>query len=173
MKTPGSRALRKGRLSAPGARYLITKDVVESGSQILVEGGNPGFLIDWFSTAQRRVWFDLMAFVVMPDHYHLVLALGEILSLSEAIGKVNENPARLIRRAAGLPRSFWQDGFHDHLIRPTEDVRKYIEYVHMNPVEANLVLKPEDWPFSSANIEHADRIHKAGFESQGLLQQVD
>jgi putative transposase len=161
MRTPGSKALRKGRLSAPGARYLITKDVLENGSRILVTDGTPGFLIDWFFTAQRRAWFDLLAFVVMPDHYHLVLTLGESLSLSEAIGKVNENSARLARRSLGMESTFWQDGFHDHLIRPTEDVRRCIEDVHMNPVEKGLVKVPEEWPFSSSHPRYASRIQQA------------
>ena len=52
----------------------------------------------------------------------------------------------------------WQDGFHDHLIRKTEDIREYIDYVHMNPVEEGLVEKPEEWLWSSANPKYAGLV---------------
>jgi len=155
MKGPGSKALRKGRLSVPQARYLITKNITEETTVVLTKDENPFFIINWFLTARRKAWFDLFAFVVMPDHYHLVLILGHELSLSDVIGKINENSARLIKGTAKKKDDFWQDGFHDHLIRETEDVRKYIDYVHMNPVEAGYVEKPEDWAFSSAHPKYS------------------
>lgn len=160
MKGPGSKALRKGRISVPGARYLITKNAQESKGPILTQAENPSFLISWFFTAQRRRWINLHAFVVMPNHYHLVITLGKTVSLSEAIGKIDENTSRLIKRAMKSKEVFWQDGLHDHLIRETEDVRKHIEYVHMNPVEAGLVEKPEDWPFSSAHLQYSGKVNK-------------
>jgi putative transposase len=157
MKTPGSKALRLGRISVPEARYLITKNVQEGCGSVLIQGENPSLLIDWFFTAQGRGWFTLHAFVIMPHHYHLVIMLGKETTLSEAIGKVNENGSRLIKRAMKIRETFWQDGFHDHLIRPADSIRKYIDYVHMNPVEAKLVASPEEWPFSSAHPRYAGR----------------
>ncbi len=160
MKGPGSKALRKGRKSIHGARYLITKNAVEGTAISLILGENPEFLINWFLTVNRWGWMDLFAFVVMPDHYHLVITLGKEASLSEALGKIDENASRLIKRAMKSKEVFWQDGFHDHMIRETEDVRKYIEYVHMNPVEAGVVEKPEDWPFSSAHPKYVGVVQK-------------
>jgi REP element-mobilizing transposase RayT len=96
MKGPGSQSLRKGRKSTPWASYLITKNTQENSPVDLTQGENPQYIINWFLTAQRKAWFDLSAFVVMPNHYHLVILLGKELSLSEAIGEINENSARLI-----------------------------------------------------------------------------
>jgi REP element-mobilizing transposase RayT len=95
-----------------------------------------------------------------PDHYHLVITLGTELSLSKAIGKINENSSRLIKRNMAFHSTFWQHGFHDHLIRSTEDMRKYIEYVHMNPVEEGLVDRPDEWPWSSVHPDHAGKVSR-------------
>jgi REP element-mobilizing transposase RayT len=160
MNGPGSKALRKGRSSVPGGSYLITKNTIREGTDILTRDENPLFIINWFFTARKRNWLDLLAFVVMPDHYHLVMTLGEDLDLSETIGRINENSALLIKKAAKTDDDVWQDGFHDHLIRPTEYIGRYIEYTHDNPVEAGLVSKPEDWPFSSVNTKYQERVRK-------------
>jgi hypothetical protein len=44
--------------------------------------------------------------------------------------------------------SFWQPGFHDHLLRSDESYGEKWEYVFQNPVRANLVSRTEDWPYS-------------------------
>ena len=44
----------------------------------------------------------------------------------------------------------WQPGFHDWTIRDGADYAAKVRYIHMNPVEARLVEKPEDWVFGSA-----------------------
>jgi hypothetical protein len=46
MKGPGSSALRKGRLSVPGASYLITKNILKCPAVSLTDGENPEFLIN-------------------------------------------------------------------------------------------------------------------------------
>ncbi|MHC5037883.1 MAG: REP-associated tyrosine transposase [Planctomycetota bacterium] len=160
MEGPGSKALRKGRCSVPGAAYLITKNTRKEGTDILVRGENPIFIINWFFTAQEKNWLDLLAFVVMPNHYHLAMTLGKNLSLSKAIGRINENAALLIKKAEKNTEDILQDGFHDHLIRPTERHDRYIEYVHNNPVESGLVNNPEDWLFSSAHPMYRERVKK-------------
>jgi putative transposase len=156
--SPGSRALRRGRETVPGARYLITKNTHRAYSSLLNKGNVSEIIINWFFTAAARKWFELTAFVVMPDHYHLVFTLGEVDSLSRVIGKINENTAKLIKRSLDLREGFWQPGYHDHRLWPEEDVNRYIEYAHMNPVEEKLVKKPEDWPWSSAHPDYARRL---------------
>lgn len=46
-------------------------------------------------------------------------------------------------------RKVWQDGFDDRILRDAETVRRTLDYVHANPVEAGLVERPQDWPLSS------------------------
>ena len=41
----------------------------------------------------------------------------------------------------------WQAGFHDHKFRTRESESRKWEYICLNPVRANLVNRPEDWPY--------------------------
>ena len=45
---------------------------------------------------------------------------------------------------------FWQADYYDRYVRNEKHLANVIEYIHYNPVEAGLVEKMEDWPFSSA-----------------------
>ncbi|MHC5039050.1 MAG: REP-associated tyrosine transposase [Planctomycetota bacterium] len=159
MKFPGAKGLRKGRISAPGRYYYLTKNTFLLGTRLLVEPKeNACVLIERFFRALELHWWDLSAFVVMPDHFHLVIRLGKTKTLEQAM---NETCRLASRRITGKPqktRSIWQDGFHDHQIRLEEDLNDFILYTHMNPVKKGLVKKPEEWAFSSAHPLYRERL---------------
>jgi REP element-mobilizing transposase RayT len=97
-------------------------------------------------------------YVIMPDHVHLFACFdaGCEITLSAWIkGLKRQLDASLA--ALGIERiglkgqrliSFWQPGFHDHLLRTDESYSAKWDYVFQNPVRAGLVLRAEDWPFA-------------------------
>jgi REP element-mobilizing transposase RayT len=101
-----------------------------------------------FHVGQR---FDLHAWVVMPNHIHAVLRPLPNRTLSEILkgwkGFTAREGNRLLKRT-GIP--FWQVESYDHLIRNDEDLHHCCQYTTMNPVNARLCQRPEDWPWSSA-----------------------
>ena len=46
--------------------------------------------------------------------------------------------------------AIWQERYFDFILRRVRDFGNKLEYIHANPVEANLVARPEDWAWSSA-----------------------
>lgn len=54
-------------------------------------------------------------------------------------------------------RSFWQPGFHDHVLRNDESHGEKWSYVRENPVRAGLVLNADDWPYAG-EIVIIDRV---------------
>ncbi len=50
------------------------------------------------------------------------------------------------RRECGL---LWQPRFFDRALRTVREYHEKVEYIHLNPVKAGLVERPEDWPWSS------------------------
>ena len=92
-----------------------------------------------------------MAWVLMPDHFHGLLVLGDHTTLSEAIrlfkGRVASSVNRL-RRGSG---SLWQHGFHDHALRREEDLKGIARYIVLNPVRAGLVCRAADYPYWNAD----------------------
>ncbi len=112
-------------------------------------------------------------YVLMPDHAHLFVrvagemtlgawvkalkrtlgaALGQrgvasAVSAEDALGQRTLQPPTPAHRAGERLRSFWQPGFHDHLLRHDESYAQKWHYVWMNPVRAGLVSAPEEWPY--------------------------
>ena len=88
--------------------------------------------------------YKLHAFVVMPDHVHLLLT-PQAITLERAVGLIKGGFSH--RLASKFP--VWQRGFTDHRIRDAEDFEIRRAYIHRNPVTAGLCETPEAYPFSS------------------------
>ena len=89
--------------------------------------------------------YKLHAFVVMPDHIHLLLTPQDI-TLERSIQLIKGGFSR--RMASKLP--IWQRGFTDRRMRDRDDFLTYRSYIHDNPVRGRLCQQPEDYPYSSA-----------------------
>jgi REP element-mobilizing transposase RayT len=95
-------------------------------------------------------FYHLQAWVIMPNHIHLLLhpkvPLPTITRWLK--GRTARQANRILDRTG---RPFWQDESFDHWIR-TEEERKYlIEYIENNPVKAGLTQTPQQFPWSSAH----------------------
>jgi REP element-mobilizing transposase RayT len=92
--------------------------------------------------------YELHAFVVMPNHVHLLVTPK--VTAQEWLGPLKGFTAHEAIRMLGLHNTpFWQDESYDHLIRDGgfEQTKRYIEN---NPVKAGIVSTPEEFPWSSA-----------------------
>ncbi len=90
--------------------------------------------------------YDLLAAVVMPDHFHLILhplekSPGVFYSLSEIFHSIKSFTSNKI----GV--RVWQDENYDHIIRNEQDYYEKLVYLLENPVAAGLVERPEEYPF--------------------------
>jgi putative transposase len=94
--------------------------------------------------------YKLHEFVVMPNHFHLLLTPGETTSLEKVVQLIKGGSSHEIHLQTGNKMEIWQVGFHDWTIRDCEDYRAKVRYIQMNPVEARLVERPEEWMFGSA-----------------------
>jgi REP element-mobilizing transposase RayT len=100
-----------------------------------------------FHEGQR---FDLLAWVVMPNHVHAVLRPRAGYTLSQILKSWKGYSAREANRLLAREGEFWQTESYDHLIRDDADLQRCCHYTIMNPVNARLCERPEDWPWSSA-----------------------
>jgi putative transposase len=125
------------------------------------------FLAKAVNRARTAHSFDVWAYVMMPEHVHLVIwphletySIATILkAIKQSVSRQairwlrSENPSGLAQLATGQktnPYRFWQDGGgYDRNIQTQEVLRSMIEYVHANPVRRGLVDAQEDWLWSS------------------------
>ena len=86
-------------------------------------------------------------FVLMPDHFHLLIS--PLTSLEKAIQLVKGGFSFRAKKELGSNAEIWQRGFSDHRIRDWEDFEKHMYYIHLNPVKRRLCERPEEYKFSS------------------------
>jgi len=91
---------------------------------------------------QARVY----AYVLMPEHIHLLVNEPPRIVLAQFLKAVKQMTSRKLR---GPRKKFWQDRYYDSNVHGEKARSEVIRYIHRNPVARGLVTKPEDWPWSS------------------------
>ena len=90
-----------------------------------------------------------LCWVVMPDHVHLLLQIGES-DLSRLVRQFKGRTGLQLNREIGRKGRFWAPGFHDHALRREEDVKGIARYIVGNPLRAGLVERVGDYPYWDA-----------------------
>lgn len=90
----------------------------------------------------------LHEFVLMPDHFHLLITPTE--ALERALQFIKGGFSYRAKKELGYLLEIWQRGFSDHRIRDLADYLQHRDYIHQNPVKACLVSKAEEYTYSSA-----------------------
>jgi len=142
---PHQKALRQGRRSIAGQYYLLTliiKNRIPVFNDFYVARCFIGMLRDLDLTRDRQC----LAWVVMPDHVHLLLILGDNIALSHWVRLLKGRSARQLNDLLNRQGPLWQPGFHDHALRQEEDVRSVARYIVANPLRAGLVSAIGDYP---------------------------
>jgi putative transposase len=81
--------------------------------------------------------FLLHAFVIMPDHLHLLITPDE--ALEKSVQLIKGGFSFRAKRELEWNFDIWQSGFTDHRIREEEDWNRHLDYIRINPIEARLV----------------------------------
>ena len=131
------------RASHPGTFFVTTS--THERRRLFQVDANAQLFIETLQHYRRKGYYKLHAFVVMPDHVHLILTPLDI-TLERAVGMIKGGFSR--RLASKFP--VWQRGFTDHRIRDAVDMEARRTYLIMNPVKAGLVEAAERYRYSSA-----------------------
>lgn len=120
--------------------------------------------VDATRRAQRQHGLRVYAWVVMPEHVHILCKPADDSQLSpvlrslkmsvkkQSLNRWRELHAPILPRladATGRPRFWLKGGGFDRNVRSEEEFAREVRYIHRNPVERQLVERPEDWRWSS------------------------
>ena len=108
-------------------------------------------VIEQLLSCRDRGFYKLHAFVLMPNHLHLLLTPGEEITIEKAMQMIKGGSAYRIKREQILSFPVWHEGFHDRWIRDGSEYQHSREYIEQNPVVAKLVERPADYSLSSAS----------------------
>ena len=100
--------------------------------------------------------YDLIAYVVMPNHVHVLIKSHDKWPLRKVLHSWKSYTAKEIKEILlktgeppVLPESIWQADYWDRFIRNDNHFLRTIDYIHDNPVKAGLCQSTQDWHASS------------------------
>ena len=138
-----------GRATA-GARTFFVTSSISDKRNLLQSDRSAGLFVSvvYDYRAQRK--FRLHEFVVLPDHFHLLLTVDGGITIERAVQFVKGGFAFRAGRELGFSAPVWQRGFSEVRILDSDAFLKTAEYIRNNPVVRHLVSAAELYPYSSA-----------------------
>ena len=133
----------------PHGTYFVTFSTWQRRRLFIVEPYGRLFLKTLYGY-RRQGRFDLHAFVLMPEHVHLLLTPAPNITLERSIQFIKGGYSHALDVELGRKGEVWQRGFTDHRIRDSADFDIHRNYIHENPVKRGLVESASDYRYCSA-----------------------
>ena len=156
-----------------GYLHFVTATVVD-WIDVFTRPAYAHTLIDSLSFCQQEKGLEIYAYVIMPSHIHMIIGASPGHKLSDIMRDFKQFTSRkIIRQIHEIPESrrtwlldhfedaaaqnpkvrhfqLWQPGNHPIFCESRSFTLQKLNYIHMNPVKAQIVKQPEHYVFSSA-----------------------
>ncbi len=137
--------LRQGRVSLPGQVYFLTTTTYDR-RPVFMDFSSARLVINEMRRLHDSSLVSSLAWVLMPDHLHWLIALGHSHSLAIVVKLLKGRTAMAVNRGANHHGPVWQQGYFDHAIREDEDLTGIARYIVANPVRKHIVARVADFP---------------------------
>ena len=127
----------------PGALHFVTGNVLDRTKIFVIERNCIVFFEELQALRKRDC--KLVAFVLMPDHFHLTLNPRDG-NIQKHVGELKEFSAKRISGGRG---QIWQQSFHALPLWSAYMIKQKLNYIHANPVRAGLVPRAEEYRWTS------------------------
>jgi len=131
--------------------YFITASNFEKQS-LLQSDRMANLFIEVLHHYQKQAKYRLHEYVVMPDHFHLLITPIPPVTLEKAVQFIKGAFSYRAKKELGFNGEIWQTSFYDRRVRDADEYASFRHYIHVNPVRKGLVATPEEFPFSSARL---------------------
>ncbi len=118
-------------------------------AQVFHKPGDYGSFVELIEAAARRSPMRILAYCLMPNHFHLVLWPSGDGDLGPWMQWLMTSQVRRHHRHYGSSGHVWQGRFKAFPIEEDDHLRVVLRYVERNPLRAGLVERAEAWPWSS------------------------
>jgi putative transposase len=173
MTTPPRK--KKVTYNIPGHVHFLTYSCFQR-LPLLSRDRSRNWVANAVQEARTKLDFDLWAYVIMPEHVHLLIRPRQeqyrmerilaalkrpVSSRAKAYLLATGNRAWLerltVREGQEVVFRFWQTGGgYDRNLWNDRPIQEVIDYIHANPVRRGLVSRPTDWIWSSARFWAGD-----------------
>ncbi len=127
--------------------YFITAGTFQK-QQLLQSDRMAQLFLDVLHGYRSQEKYLLHEFVLMPDHFHLLIT--PISTLERALQLIKEGFSFRAKRELGFEGEIWEKSFYDRRVRDWEEYSVFRQYIHRNPVKRGLAAVPDKYPYSSA-----------------------
>lgn len=111
---------------------------------------------------------DIVAYCLMPTHIHLLLEQNIDDGITKYLTKLLNSFSRYFNLCHHRRGPLWESHFKSILVNTDSQLLHLTRYIHLNPVSASLVKKPEEWQFSSYN-EYLGKITNGICDWQDII----
>jgi putative transposase len=134
-----------------GARTFLVTSSTTDKRNLLQSERSAGLFITVLYDFRAQGVFGLHEFVVMPDHFHILVTVDPGTSIERAVQFVKGGFAYRAGKQFGMRAPIWQKGFSDRRIWGSYDFERVRNYIHNNPVKRLLTHDAAQFPYSSAH----------------------
>jgi putative transposase len=145
-----SRHASPARLMTCHRTFFVTSSIFAERSLLQSTRAAKLFLELLYEYRQRGTYL-LHEFVIMPDHFHLLITVGSNMTIERAVQFVKSGFAFRAGREFGFRAPVWQKRFSEIRILDEQAFLNARAYIHANPVKRGLALTPTAYEFSSAH----------------------
>jgi len=144
---------RQKRLYFNNAIYHITIRGNNKQAILRTEEDKKSFL-NTLNKFKARFKFKLYAFVLMDNHAHLVIGTNNHINISKIMQAITLSYSQKFRRKYNYTGYVWQGRFKSNIIEGDKYILECVNYIHNNPVRANMVNDIRNYTFSSYHFYH-------------------
>jgi len=154
-------------ITASSRTFFVTSSIGDKRS-LLQSSRAADLLIEVLESYRQQGKFRLHEFVIMPDHFHLLLTVDRDLSIERAVQFIKGGFAYRAGKELGFHAPVWQKGFSEVRVWDASTFAKYRAYIWNNPVARGLARVAQEFPFSSAAARVALDTPPQGLKPESL-----
>jgi len=141
--------------------YQVQKPETKFSKFIRRECQSSDYFCPRIQIPEKKKMISIIAYCIMPTHIHLILKQLTERGISIFMNRALDSYARYFNNKYRRKGPLWQGRFENVLVKNDEQLLHLTRYVHLNPVTAHLVDKPEEWEYSS----YLQYLRKSGGEN--------
>ncbi len=139
---------RKPRFIIPG----IPVHIVQRGHSrdpVFFEEADYRVYLEWLGEAAKKYECKIHAYVLMTNHVHLLVTPSDNTGVSRLIQSLSSYYVRYINKTYGRTGTLWEGRYKSSLVDCDNYFLVVSRYIEMNPIRANMVTHPSEYPWSS------------------------
>lgn len=158
------------RIQFPGALYHVTARG-DRKSSIYLDDTDRAFWMQTLAEVCAHFNFAIHSFCQMSNHYHILLET-EAANLAQGMRDLNGIYSQYFNRRHGLVGHVFQGRYKAILVQKENYLLELARYIVLNPVRANVVTTPEEWPWSSYRLMSGTAAAPAWLNTEWILEKL-